>query len=639
MVYVKVNAGLCNQMYRFAAAYTLAKEWGEELVIDLDVDGAAEFTYLLDEFKIPSYQKIIYPLRYNVGKEYVKLTPELRKKVAIVDESYYEQVGQYLTIPKEKFEGEFPEKDIYLKGSFFKRQMFEKYLPELRNMFTLKKPSMFVQEFGRKIEHVTAIGVHIRKQGFAVLGDDNGIEFFMAAIVFMRKKYNNTRFFIFSDDIDSVKESLGAADDIFYVDAMNGFRGDIEEFICLTKCHHYILTRKSTYGRMAEILNASNGKTSVLYGENTWNDSDNSFFFLSSEKVQELSRIFKKQQLVPDFRNGRLDEKEDEVTWQDLVRIGLNSGGLAQEGRRNVIFQKVKWYVTNKEYGQAVHLCRLLEEQYQEGGEGFHEYFGDILCKYGRWREAVVEYICTTKKEMRQKEVFKKQEYSCYRKLLETGQKKHFIIAPYGTYTSQYLSQMQMIGIILARMGNDVSFIFKRDVSEVPKDVMNAAMMEWNKKIDNNWLDLVLMNGFSCGRFYYGYQCYDYADILEDKAGKLQKIAEKFSKEPVVVGREPEVFSGDIPYRKVFVDFSPPFDEAHLAKEVGEGNLCNMYETADIVVTGDKVFWGKGKKVIQIDDTLLDGTWSGGKEIPCYEPTLYTEDYLDIALKIALATI
>ena len=640
MVYVKVNAGLCNQMYRFAAAYTLAKEWKEELVIDLDVDGSAEFTYLLDEFQIPFCQKTIYPLRYNVGKEYVKLTPELREKVAVVDEGYYEQVGKYLTIPKRKFKGEFPEKDIYLKGSFFKRQMFEKYLPELRDIFTLKRPSLFVKEFEKKIEHVTAIGVHIRKQGFAVLGDDNGIDFFMAAIVFMRQKYENTRFFIFTDDLDSVKESLGAADDIFYVDAMNGFKGDIEEFICLTKCHHYILTRRSTYGRMAEILNVGNAKTSVLYGENTWNDSEDRFFFLRQEEVEKLSRKFEKKQIVPCYKKKCLSEKSRKEFWQELAEAGLDSGALTLEGRKNIIFQKAKGYAEKGEYGLAVHLCRILEEQYCKGGEDFHEYFGDILCKYGRWREAAVEYICASKKKVFQKEIFKHREVWHYQKLLENKQKKHYIIVPYGAYTSQYLSQMQMIGIILARMGNDVSFIFKRDASEVPQNVTNAAMMEWNRKIDNKWLDLILKKGLSSGRFYYGCQCYDYQDVMKCKGYSLQEIAKKYSgEETIVIGRDPELISKDVPFLKVFMDFSLPFDEAYLMEDADEENICKMYQDADIVVSGEQKYIGNGKKIIKINESLMDNIWYGEKEIPCYEPTLYTEDYLDIALKIALATI
>ncbi len=639
MVYVKVNAGLCNQIYRFAAAYALAREWHEELIIDPDIDGMSEFTYLLDEFEIPSYKKAVYPARYNVGREYLKLVPELKEKVVIIDESYFEQVGEYLTIPKEKFRAQYPDKDIYLKGIFFKRQMFTKYLPDLQKIFTLKTLSPFVQEFEKRTQGVTAVGVHIRKQGFTVLGDDNGIDFFMAAIVYMRQRHGNARFFIFSDDLGFVKEHLGTADDIFYVDAMNGYRGDIEEFVCLLKCHHYILTRRSTYGRMAEILNPSESKTSVLYGKNTWNDSEERFKFLLPGDVKTFAGLFEKRPITFHTDVTILGERTNREKKRELITIGLDSETVSGENRKSLMFEKAKLYAADGEYGQAVHLCRILKDQYGVDYEEFHEYFGDCLCKYGRMREAIVEYIRAAQKKGIQKEIFKEAVFAPYQRLFEDSVKKHYIVVQFGPYTSSYMSQMQIVGVILASMGNKVSFIFKRDSSEIVEGAQNIAMMKWNRKLDDKWMALMLENGFAVGRFCYGCQCYDYADILEGKADKLRQIAEKYPEEAVVVGREPEMFSGDIPFRKVFVDFSPPFDEAYLKEEVGEENLYKMYETADIVVTGDKEYMGNGQKVIQIDNTLLDSAWNGEKGIPCYEPTVYTEDYLDIALNIALFTI
>lgn len=53
MIIANITAGLCNQMYFFSTAYALAREWGEELVIDPDIDGNTESTYLLDEFHMP----------------------------------------------------------------------------------------------------------------------------------------------------------------------------------------------------------------------------------------------------------------------------------------------------------------------------------------------------------------------------------------------------------------------------------------------------------------------------------------------------------------------------------------------------------------------------------------------------------
>lgn len=637
MIIANITAGLCNQMYFFSTAYALAREWGEELVIDPDIDGNTESTYLLDEFHMPLCKKIIYPKRYCIGKEYNTVLPKIRERAVVIDETYFEQVGEYVTIPKEKFMSEYPGKDIYLRGVFLTRQMFTKYLPELREIFTLKRPSAFVEEFEKKVQGVTPIGVHIRRQSFTVLGDDNGIDFFMAAIVFMREFHKNARFFIFSDDIGYVKENLGTADDIYYVDAMNGYRGDIEEFVCLMKCHHYILTRRSTYGRMAEILNPYEKKTSVLCGGNTWNDSEERFKFLSLEDVQRLSKLFKIKKIEGQFYREDLQGKVNGELKKELIRIGLDSEGVSLDDKRWIMYQKAQLYAKEQEYGQAVHLCRLLEDQYGECSDGFHKFFGDVLYKSGKAREALVEYARAARGKGIDTSHCQDAVFSNYGKLLKATKKKHYIIAQYRNHSTMYISQMQVIGLLLARMGNDVSFIFKRNIIKVPEGALNTRMMDWERILDNKWMDVILQNGFVMGRFHYGYPCYDYLDVLEHKNEMLHKIADKYpDEETIIVGRDPEILGADIPFQKIFVDFSEPFDEAYLKGNVHLSEIGRMYNEAGLVITRDRSYQKKGQSVIGIDGGLLEGVqWNVDVEIPCYEPTTYTEDYLDIALKIA----
>ena len=217
--------------------------------------------------------------------------------------------------------------------------------------------------------------------------------------------------------------------------------------------------------------------------------------------------------------------------------------------------------------------------------------------------------------------------------------RKHYIIVQFGSYSSQYLSEMQMLGLILGRMGNDVSFVFKRNRQEVLGGSENSGIIAWEDKVNRKWMDKIIEKGFSICRFYYGYPCYDYTDILDDMGSAFHTITEKhWEEETVVIGRDPKVVSPDVPFRKVFVDFSEPFDEAYLKDEVGIWDMDRMYECADIVVTRDKAYSKKGQKVIQVDSSLVaDGMEYSDKAIPYYGPTVYTDDYLDIALKIDAA--
>jgi hypothetical protein len=204
-------------------------------------------------------------------------------------------------------------------------------------------------------------------------------------------------------------------------------------------------------------------------------------------------------------------------------------------------------------------------------------------------------------------------------------------------YSSNYDSELLVIGLILARMGNHVSYILKRNEEEFPEDSMDAARNLWQKNTDNKMVDKILQEGLSVGRFYYGYPCYDYAQVVTDKENYMASIVSKYKdEEAIVLGRDPEFISEDIELRKVFVDFSSPFDETYLKEEVGEEKINRMYKCADVVVTADKNYSSKNQQVIQIDEDTLESTQLYvEKEIPYYDPTIYTEDYLDIALKIA----
>lgn len=638
MIISRISAGLCNQIYFFSTAYALSREWNEELALDICIDGCYEWVYLLDEFNLPKYSKIIYPTRYYAGANYHKMPPYLQEKVAVIDEKFFEEDGEYLTIPKEKYREQYGDKDIYLKGTFLARQMFTKYLPELRSIFTLREPSDFVNAFEKTMDHCIPIGVHIRRQGFSVLGDDNSMDFFKAAIVHMRQLYAKARFYIFSDELDYAKEHLGAAEDIFYVDAMNGFRGDIEEFICLTKCHHYILTRRSTYGRMAEILNDHEDKVSVLYGQNTWNDSEERFHFLSDADIEQLSPLYKYKKIRYDFDIAEFQKKESVPKWGMLIDLGLNSENISPENRKILLYNKAQLYMESGCFKQAVHLCNLLEDQYGEDTLEFHRFYGDALCACGRVREALVEYICAAKKSGVSEGLLQNAQYAAYNNLPSTA--KHYIITQCGNYSSQYLSELHLIGLILGRMGNKVSFILKRTMSHTDEnDQDNIVMKNWEEHIDQKFFELLLNNGFSVGRFYYGYPCYDWNDVVNDSADQILKIAQTYpDKETVIVGRDPQIMSLNCNFKKVFVDFSSPFDEAHLKEQMGQDRINAMYENADIIITMDEKQECNNKQIIKLSPDLIERTqYSADRTVLYSDLTLYTEDYLDIALKIALA--
>lgn len=71
--------------------------------LDVCIDGCLEWVYLLDEFNLPTYKKILYPTRYNIGKGYHKMPMQLQQKVTIIDEKYFEKMENILQYRKKNF--------------------------------------------------------------------------------------------------------------------------------------------------------------------------------------------------------------------------------------------------------------------------------------------------------------------------------------------------------------------------------------------------------------------------------------------------------------------------------------------------------------------------------------------------------
>lgn len=636
MIIAQLGGGLCNQLYFFATAYALSREWEEELVLSIEVDGNLEWFYVLDEFQIPDYKKIIPQRRYQVKETFSSVPSCILNTAQQIDETYFEPDGEFLTISKERFEHEFPGKDIYLHGTFLARQMFTKYVDDLRRMIVLREPSKLVQAFERDIQDVTAVGVHIRRQGFSVLGDDNSADFFKAAIVHMRQLYSNARFYIFSDDIDDAKEQLGAAPDIRYMDAMNGFRGDIEEFMCLTKCHHYILTRRSTYGRMAEILNAYEDKVSVLYGKNTWGDSEERFHFLTEEDIQSFLPYYEYEKIKPDFDMSVLSDGEQIMSLSRLISVSLDSAYITSKDRISIIYEKAKIYAKENNYKHAAHLCNLLEDQWGCDDVEFHMFYADVLFHCGRHLEAQVEYVRASKQITLAPEVVTGRIDSENQTLLCDRSKKHYIIVQYGTYNSQYLSRHQTIGLILGRMGHEVSLVLNEDWFDSGEAKDNVTMLNWQKNIDQKWMKHMQKNGFSFCRLRWRYLCYSYSEILQNPKEKLKEIINCFPEcEPVIIGDVPEILTTELSCKKIFLDYEKPFDNAYLKAFVDESLRRHMCECADVVVTNDEERL-ENKSYIDADQELLEADRDYISQKVIYEDvSFYTEDYVDTALKIA----
>jgi hypothetical protein len=130
------------------------------------------------------------------------------------------------------------------------------------------------------IEKSNSVSIHIRRGDYinnpywrSLLGDICDLDYYTTSINIITKTVENPSFFIFSDDIDWVKQNLKITD-CFFIDWNSGNESYIDMQL-MASCKHNIIAN-STFSLMSAWLNKNPNK--IVIGPSKWRNSyqDNS---------------------------------------------------------------------------------------------------------------------------------------------------------------------------------------------------------------------------------------------------------------------------------------------------------------------------------------------------------------------------
>lgn len=443
MILVNVTGGFANQLFRFAAGYQFCKKFNKRMII-ICVDKECYIdAYLLDSIDIPDYTKII--VKVDKNEDIIKRELGLDNLIVVNEQNYFEY---YNSESLNKF-------NYYINAPFNKKVYFEDVYNDIVKMFSLRDLQGFLYDFKEKVQSENSVGVHVRRTDFVYLNEaEHGAydeDYYKAAISAMRKKIVTPIFYIFSDDIDWCKDFFGEGNDLSYVKIIGGKFADIEEFFCLSWCRHRILTRGSTYSKMADFLNQNNDSITVYKG----NEPDRTdIIYIDNEKVRSESYVFNKTYI------SRTDESVDDknekkqLYYQKARDIGSVSTKDAQltmargweYGYSDISYlnQYTKILLKNKNYYDAAVIIAAI-----------HRLSGNIN-KY--IDEIPLEYIDLVRN-------------------LTTTDVDTIIVMPEEPYLNAQFNDLTNVGIILQRAGFNVNYIFKRLKR---KHLYNNAILENN---------------------------------------------------------------------------------------------------------------------------------------------------------------
>jgi len=255
-VVVKLQGGLGNQMFQYAAGLALARRTQSQLILDLSflLDRSPRPDFIYRDFDLPVFKLAPDCQVTRDGSAYAK-------KLRHVTEKHFHFNPEILALGP----------NVYLDGYWQSPRYFENILDEVRQSFR------FVSEMGleaRKvlaaIRNCEAVCLNVRRADFvsnprtrAVHGFC-GETYFRAASRRIAARIKSPHFFIFSDDVEWCRSAnlVGDLPCTFVSHDLAGPR--FATYLQLMKsCKHFILPN-STFGWWAAFLSESQNKMVIV---------------------------------------------------------------------------------------------------------------------------------------------------------------------------------------------------------------------------------------------------------------------------------------------------------------------------------------------------------------------------------------
>ena len=265
MVIVRLKGGIGNQLFQYAAGYSLARRLNTNLYLDTSYYPKQSLRgYKLNCLKIDYFTES-NDLKVGFWSALVK-NKYAGKILRLLNIRYIKSLFQenVLLETRSKVVPEFfkiHKGNIFLEGYFQSERYFVEYSDDLRKMFTTKYlENENVKMIKAEIERPNTVAIHVRRGDYLKVQHDRNPRSYLLsevyyhnAIAYINSKIQNPVFFWFSDDIKWVKNTFGEKDNYKYV-SIDSEHPDVDELMLMSTANH-IIAANSTFSWWASWLN------------------------------------------------------------------------------------------------------------------------------------------------------------------------------------------------------------------------------------------------------------------------------------------------------------------------------------------------------------------------------------------------
>lgn len=269
MKIVKIKGGLGNQMFQYAFACLVQKTYGEQVSIDMsafeesndDVIRRPRLLKMNTRLKIASQDEInqekVFKFKFKYGSLLYKVITGL--ELVINRKYFFETNREYIPIEEMR---EYSYFDGYWQSWKYVNQVWDilknDFLP---NYDLSKKTKMAIED----VRNTNSVFIGIRRGDYVAdkkrFGSfDN--RYFQKAMNYVEERVENPVFYVFSNDIDWVKNNIDFKDRNVIFREKEDVIDDFEELMIMSNCKHSIIIN-STFHWWGARLNDYDGKIVV----------------------------------------------------------------------------------------------------------------------------------------------------------------------------------------------------------------------------------------------------------------------------------------------------------------------------------------------------------------------------------------
>jgi hypothetical protein len=237
MIIVQLSGGLGNQMFQYAAGYSLARRLGVECQVNL-----ANFAKNIRKYELECFTDAPAVSQKN------RIPRRWRPRI-------FGLTGG-MTIFEEKFAFVFDERfsslkdGTYLVGYFQSEKYFEGYATDIRTLYTLRmQPKGANQQILNDMLNTQTVSVHVRRGDYVSNRSTNlyhGIcpaAYYQQAFELISRRVQSPRFYVFSDDPEWTRANVQPPGYTIYIE--HNRDAAFEDLRLMSSCRNHIIANSS----------------------------------------------------------------------------------------------------------------------------------------------------------------------------------------------------------------------------------------------------------------------------------------------------------------------------------------------------------------------------------------------------------